>query len=118
MRHRKKNVKLGRKKQPREAMLKNLASSFILYEKVKTTKAKAKAVQPIVEKLITMSKENNLTVRRRLMQALPVKSSVEKCLEVLGPRYKERKSGYTRIIKLATPRVGDGAEMVQIEFVE
>jgi len=117
MRHRKKKTILGRKKQPREAMLKNLASSLILYEKIKTTRAKAKAIQPIVEKIITLSKDNNLTVRRRLMQKLPVSNAVKKCLEVLGPRYKERKSGYTRIVKLGTRRVGDGAEVVQIELV-
>ena len=98
-------------------MLKNMASSLILYEKVKTTKAKAKAIQPIVEKIITLSKNNNLTVRRRLIEKLPVKSAVSKCLEVLGPRYKERQSGYTRIVKLDSRRHGDGAEIVQIEFV-
>ena len=116
MRHRKKTIVLDRKKQPREAMLKNLACSLILYEKIKTTKAKAKATQAIVEKIITLAKKNNITVRRRLIQKLPIKNAVNKCLEVLGPRYRERRGGYTRIVKIG-PRLGDGAEIVQIELV-
>jgi large subunit ribosomal protein L17 len=116
MRHQKKGKILDRTKQPREAMLKSLATSLVIYEKVKTTKAKAKVVRSIVEKLITTAKNNNLTARRKLLQGLYHKKAVNKALEVLGPRYKERKGGYTRIIKLGT-RKGDGAEMVQIEFV-
>ncbi|MDX9893019.1 MAG: 50S ribosomal protein L17 [Patescibacteria group bacterium] len=116
MRHRQKTKILDRKKESREALLRSLATSIILYEKVKTTKAKAKAVKPMVEKLITVSKENNLTSRRKLLDVLYHKKAVKKALEVLGPRYKERRGGYTRIVKIGT-RQGDGAEMVQIEFV-
>ena len=116
MRHRKKGKILDRKIAPRQALLRNLATSIIIYEKVKTTKAKAKVVKPMVEKLITIAKTNNLTARRRLLQTLYHKKAVNKALEVLGPRYKERKGGYTRIINLG-PRKGDGAEMVFIEFV-
>ena len=97
-------------------MLRSLATSVIIYEKVKTTKAKAKAVKPLVEKLVTTAKKNDLTARRRLLDVLYHKKAVSKALEVLGPRYKERKGGYTRIINLGI-RQGDGAEMVQIEFV-
>lgn len=116
MRHRKKGKILDRKIAPRQALLRNLATSIIIYEKVKTTKAKAKVVKPIVEKLITIAKTNNLTSRRQLLQTLYHKKAVNKALEVLGPKYKDRKGGYTRIINLG-PRKGDGAEMVYIEFV-
>ena len=116
MRHAKKGKILDRKKAPREAMLRSMATSIILYEKIKTTSAKAKVLKPMVEKLITTSKKNNLTARRQLLEVLYHKKAVDKALEVLGPRYKERKGGYLRIIKIG-PRQGDGAEMVQIEFV-
>lgn len=107
---------LDRKKAPRELMLRNLASSIFIYEKVKTTFAKAKAVKAMVEKLITVAVKGDLSARRKLIQTLPQKMAVKKAMEVLGARYKERKGGYTRIIKLGK-RQGDGAEMVQIELV-
>ena len=116
MRHRNKKVILDRKKAPREALLKNLAAQVILYEKITTTHAKAKAIKPIVEKLITKSKVDNLSNRRALISYLPIKSSATKAFEVLGPRYKERPGGYLRITKLES-RLGDGAKMAQIEFV-
>jgi large subunit ribosomal protein L17 len=116
MRHRKKGKTLGRKKAPRESMFRNLASSLIIYEKITTTEAKAKAIRPIVEKLITVGKENNLTARRKLLQYLYVENAVKKVLEVLSPRYKDRKGGYTRITKIGE-RQGDGAKTAQIEFV-
>ena len=116
MRHRNKNKILDRKKGPRELMLRNLASSIILYEKVKTTRAKAAAVRPLVEKLITVSKAQDLTARRTLLEVLLQKNAVLNAMEVLGARYKERNGGYTRTIKLGA-RQGDGAEMVQIELV-
>ena len=116
MRHRKKGKILDRKKEPRKALLRNLATSVIIYEKVKTTKTKAKAVKPLVEKLVTIAKKNDLTARRKLLEVLYHKKAVNKTLEVLGPRYKDRKGGYTRIINLGR-RQGDGAEMAKIEFV-
>lgn len=116
MRHRNKNKILDRKKGPRELMLRNLASSIMLYEKVKTTRAKAAAVRPLVEKLITISKVGDLNARRALLEVLLQKNAVLKAMEVLSVRYKERNGGYTRTIKLGT-RQGDGAEMVQIELV-
>jgi len=116
MRHRKKGKILDRKKESRKALLRGLATSLILYEKIKTTEAKAKAVKPIVEKLITKGKKADLTARRELHKYLYVNNAVKKVLEDLSPRYKERKGGYTRIIKLGT-RVGDVAKIVQIEFV-
>lgn len=116
MRHRVKKTTLDRKKAPREAMLKNLASSILIYEKVKTTEAKAKAVKPLVEKMITVAKQGDLTARRRLIETLPQKMAVKKSMEVIGKRYKDRKGGYTRIVKLGN-REGDGAKIVQIELV-
>ncbi len=116
MRHRNKGKILDRKAASRKALLRNLATSIIIFEKVKTTKAKAKAVKPIVEKLITLAKNNNLTTYRKLQETLYHKKAIKKALEVLGPKYKERKGGYTRIINLKK-RQGDGAEIVQIEFV-
>ncbi|MBU0531784.1 50S ribosomal protein L17 [Patescibacteria group bacterium] len=116
MRHRNTTKTLGRKKAPREAMLKNLAQSVILYEKVKTTETKAKVVRSIVEKMITTAKAGDLTARRQLMKDLSTEGAVKKALEVLGPRYKERAGGYTRIVKIGT-RQGDGAPVVQLELV-
>lgn len=116
MRHRKKGKSLGRKKAPREAMLRNLATSVVLYEKVKTTEAKAKAVKPIVEKFITAGRKNDLQTRRRLLSYFYDKKAVDKVLEELSPRYKDRKGGYMRITKIGQ-RQGDGAKAVQLEFV-
>ncbi len=116
MRHRVKKTTLGRKKAPREMMLRNLASSVLIYEKIKTTEAKAKAVRSLVEKLITISKADDLTARRRLIETLPQKMAIKKTMEVLGKRYKNQKGGYTRIVKIG-PRPGDGAAMVQIELI-
>lgn len=107
---------MGRKKEPREMMLRNLASSVLIYEKVKTTKAKAKAVKPLVEKMITISKKGDLTARKSLIETLPQKMAVKKAMEVLGKRYESRKGGYSRIVNLGT-RQGDGAEMAQLELV-
>ncbi len=112
----KKGKKLDRKKGPREMMMRNLASSILMYEKVKTTEAKAKIVRPLVERMITMARTGSLTSRRTLLKVLLQKEAVKKALDVLGVRYKERNGGYTRIIKLGQ-RQGDGAEMVQIELV-
>lgn len=116
MRHRNKNKILDRKKGPRELMLRNLASSILLYEKVKTTRAKAAAVRPLVEKIITSAKVGDLNARRGLIKVLLQKNAVKKSLEVLGVRYKNRPGGYTRTTKLGV-RSGDGAEIVQIELV-
>lgn len=117
MRHQKKGKTLGRTKEPREALLRNLATSLIVYEKVKTTSAKAKLLRPFVEKLVTSAKKDTLHNRRLALQTLYTEGSVKKLFEVLGPKFKERPGGYTRITKLS-PRTGDNAEMAVIEFVE
>jgi len=97
-------------------LLNNLLTQIIIYEKVKTTEAKAKAIKPLIEKIITRGKNDTLNNRRILLSRLPIKKATKKVFEVLGPRYKDRKGGYLRIIKLGV-RKGDGAKIVQIEFV-
>jgi large subunit ribosomal protein L17 len=116
MRHRKHKKTLDRKSAPRKALLNNLACHLILYEKIKTTEAKARVLRPLVEKMITRSKADTLANRRILLGKLPIKSAVKKAFEVLGPKYKERKGGYVRIIKLGQ-RKGDMAKIAQIELV-
>lgn len=116
MRHRKKGKILDRKIGPRKALLRGLAVNLILYEKIKTTKAKARAVRSMVERLITRGKKNDLNARRYLLKYLYKELAVKKVLEVLSPKYKDRNGGYTRILKIGR-RQGDGAEMVQIELI-
>ncbi len=116
MRHRKSGKKLGRKQGPRASLMRNLAASVVLYEKVKTTEAKAKAVRPLVERAITRGKKPTLAARRLLMKLFYTEPPVRKILEVLGPRYATRPGGYTRIVKIG-PRQGDGGAMAQIELV-
>jgi large subunit ribosomal protein L17 len=116
MRHRKSGVTLDRKKGPRVALLRGLATSVILYEKITTTKAKAKAVRPQVERLITASKKGDLVARRMLSKGVYGDNVVKKLIEDLGPRYKNRAGGYLRITAIG-PRKGDGAEMVRLELV-
>lgn len=116
MRHRSKKVTLDRKSGPRKALLSGLVCQVILYEKIKTTEAKAKAIKPMVERVITRGKTDTLANRRILLSRLPIKKAVKKVFEVLGPKYKERAGGYLRLIKIG-PRKGDGANIVQIELV-
>ena len=121
MRKRKKGRKLSRKRDQRKALLKALASALLLNEKIKTTEAKAKEASSLVEKFITQAKKDNLTSRRLLAKSLgggrvASKKIVKKLMEEIAPRYKERKGGYTRIIKLG-PRKSNGAKMSIIELV-
>ena len=116
MRHRNVRGKLGRDAAARKALMRNLATSLVLYERVQTTRAKAKAIQPYVERIITTGKKGRLTDRRQLIPKLITENSVKKVMEVLGPRYKDRVGGYTRIVPMGY-RKGDGAPVVTIEFV-
>ena len=116
MRHRKTTKTLDRNTAARRALLRGLAESMILHEKIRTTKAKAKAVRALVERSIHMSKRGDLTARRHLLSTLYSETAVKKALEVIGPRYKNREGGYTRMVSVG-PRQGDGAEMVQMELV-
>lgn len=115
MRHLKKGRKLSLKRDQRRALLRSLAANFLLKEKIKTTEAKGKELRPFVEKFITRAKKNDLASRRYLLRYFS-KPIVKKLIEEIGPRYKNRKGGYTRIIKLG-PRRSDGAEMVIVELV-
>ncbi|MBU4482001.1 50S ribosomal protein L17 [Candidatus Parcubacteria bacterium] len=116
MRHQRTKRTLGRKTGPRKALLKNLLQSLILYEKIKTTGIKAKEIKPLMEKMVTCAKNDTLHNRREIMKIIPTNKAVSKLFEVLGRKYKERKGGYLRIVKLGE-RKGDGASMAQIEFV-
>lgn len=116
MRHRKVIKKLDRPAAQRKALLRNLASNLVLHEKIRTTEAKAKVLQSVVEKAITAGKKPTLTSRRKLLTLFYTEHPVNKILEVLGPRYAARPGGYTRIVKLGS-RKNDGAEMVRIELV-
>lgn len=116
MRHNTKGTILDRKKGPREALLRSLATSVLLREKVKTTRAKAKAAAPLVEKAITIGKNGGVGARRALASMLYGENVARKVVEVVSPRYKARNGGYTRITALGR-REGDGAEMVQIALI-
>jgi len=94
-----------------------LVCQLILYEKITTTLAKAKALRSLAEKMVTKAKKDTLANRRLLLSKLPIKNAVNKLLGVYGPKYLERKGGYLRIIKLNS-RKGDGAEMARVEFVK
>ena len=96
--------------------MRGLATSLIIHEKIKTTTAKAKAIRPVIEKLITTGKRGDLTARRRLTAYLTSNDVVKKVMEVLSPKYAQQKGSCTRIIKLGS-RKGDGAEMAMIEFI-
>src|SRR3989339_1344996 len=98
MRHQKKKNTLDRKNSTRRALFTNMAESFIIYEKITTTKAKAKLVSIIVEKLITIAKKQDLNARRELIKLLYTKNVVKKMMDVLGPRYKDKEGGFTRMV--------------------
>jgi len=115
MRKRKKGRKLSRKRDQRRALLKSLARNLILKEKIKTTEAKAKELSRFVSKFITHAKKGNLASRRYLARFFSPEV-VRKLINEIGPRYKERPGGYTRIIKLGA-RKSNGAKMVIIELV-
>ena len=117
MRHHVKKKILGRKAAPKRALLRNLATSLILYEKITTTKAKAKYLTPEIDKIITIGEISNLTNKRKLYDFLFSKNAVKKVFEVYGPRFKDRKGGYTTAVDLGR-RKGDSAEMSKIEFIK
>jgi large subunit ribosomal protein L17 len=101
----------------RKALLRSLATSVILYEKVKTTLPKAKEIRPIVEKLITTAKKGDLSAIRELNKYLLDEKAAQKLISELGPLYKDRNGGYTRIVKIQN-RFGDNASMAIIELLD
>ena len=118
MRHQKSKGKLSRDSAHRKALLANLCIEIIDHERIKTTEAKAKAVKPEIEKLITLAKRGDLHARRQATSTLqhPDKGIIYKLFDEVAPRYTERPGGYTRILKLG-PRRSDSTEMVYLELV-
>jgi large subunit ribosomal protein L17 len=117
MRHQRKRYQLSRTAAQRRALLRGLAKEVIDHERIQTTEAKAKAVKPEIEKLITLAKRGDLHARRQALSALGQdKFAVYKLFEEIAPRYTERAGGYTRILKLG-PRRSDSSEMVLLELV-
>ena len=117
MRHRLRGRSFSRKSAHRKAMFENLAAALIKHEQIRTTLPKAKDLRPIVEKLVTLGKRGGLHARRQAISELRDVGMVKKLFDVLGPRYKDRHGGYTRIVK-AGFRYGDNAPIAVIEFVD
>ena len=116
MRHRKAGIKLKRDIGARRALLRGLVTNVIQEERITTTVPKAKAARPLVEKMISLAKQDTLHARRQAAAFLLTRQSVEKLFEKLGPRFNQRNGGYTRIVKLGW-RKGDGAETAKLELV-
>src|ERR1700735_4363184 len=117
MRHQRQRYQLSRTASHRKALLMNLSKEVIEHERIQTTEAKAKAVKPEVEKLITLAKRGDLHARRQALSTLSQdKFAVHKLFVEVAPRYAERPGGYTRILKIGQ-RAGDATEMVFIELV-
>ena len=117
MRHARGYRRLNRTHEHRKALFSNMAGSLIEHEQIKTTLPKAKELRPVIEKLITLAKRGDLHARRQAAAQLKQDKDVAKLFEILGPRYKERSGGYTRVLK-AGYRYGDMAPMAIIEFVD
>jgi large subunit ribosomal protein L17 len=117
MRHHRAGKKLGRDSAHRRALYANLAGSLIEHGRIKTTEAKAKAVKPFAEQMITLGKRGNLAARRQAIAELRSQDVVHVLFADVAPRFADRPGGYTRIVKLG-PRVGDAAEMVYLELVD
>src|SRR6185295_17827079 len=117
MRHGKVHRKLNRTAEHRKAMFGNMCAALIKHEQITTTLPKAKELRPVVEKLVTLGKRGDLHARRQAIAQLRDVAMVKKLFDVLGPRYKERPGGYTRVLK-AGFRFGDNAPMAVIEFVD
>jgi len=114
--------KLGRTSDQRKALLRDLVTDLIIHEKITTTEAKAKELRKLADKMVTLAKDGSLSARRQAAQTVRFEAAdenqnaLQKLFSELGPRYTDRKGGYTRIIK-TTPRRGDAAPMAIIEFV-
>ena len=117
MAHRVDGRKLSRRQGPRLALYRNLTVSVLRYERIKTTEAKAKEVRGRVEHMITLAKRGDLTARRAVISQLPNEPLVvNKLFDEIAPKYADRTSGYTRIVRLGQ-RLGDAAEIVQLELI-
>jgi large subunit ribosomal protein L17 len=117
MRHQKKTIKLGRTAEHRKALLANQVCSLIEHQRIKTTLAKAKAVRPLAERMVTLGKNGSIHARRSALATLRQKNAVKKLFADIAPRSAERNGGYTRIVKLGQ-RKSDSARMAFIEWVD
>jgi large subunit ribosomal protein L17 len=117
MRHHRKGKKLGRDSSHRKALYSNLAGALIEHGRIKTTLAKAKAVRPIAEEMITLGRRGDLAARRQALAYLRSNDVVTTLFSEVAPRFTDRPGGYSRIVKLG-PRFGDAAEMAYLEFVD
>src|SRR3954470_12655562 len=117
MRHQKKTIKLGRTAEHRKALLANQVCSLIEHERIKTTLAKAKAVRPLAERMVTLGKDGSLHARRTALAVLRQKTAVKKLFDSIAPRSADRLGGYTRIVKLG-PRKSDSAPVAFLEWVD
>lgn len=117
MRHNMANRKLGRTSAHRAALFRNQLASMVLSERIITTLIKAKELRPLIEKLVTLGREDSVHNRRQAGRSLPDTELVKKLFEQIAPRFAQRPGGYTRIVKLG-PRRGDGAEMAILEFID
>ncbi|MFO7734176.1 MAG: 50S ribosomal protein L17 [Candidatus Aminicenantes bacterium] len=116
MRHKVTRGNLSRNTAHRRALLRNLVTSFLERERMRTTLVKARTARPIAEKMITLAKRGTLHARRQALAYMTKESAVKKLFDEIGPRFSERPGGYTRIVKLA-PRAGDGAQMAMLELI-
>jgi large subunit ribosomal protein L17 len=117
MRHQKKTLKLGRTAEHRKALLANQVCSLIEHQRIKTTLAKAKAVRPLAEKMVTLGKNGSIHARRTAFSTLRQKDAVKKLFDEIAPRSTDRNGGYTRIVRLGQ-RKSDSASMAFIEWVD
>jgi large subunit ribosomal protein L17 len=117
MRHNKSGRRLGRNSSHRSAMMRNMVTSLIQHEKITTTDARAKELRKLAERMITLGKRGDLHARRQAAMVLRDKKAVAKLFDLIGPRYKDRPGGYTRIVKLGA-RLGDNAPQSILELVE
>ncbi len=117
MRHRKAGRRLSRSSGHRKALYRNLIAELFRHERIRTTEAKARAIRPLAERLITLGKRGDLHSRRLAAARLNDPEMVKKLFEELAPRYRDRPGGYTRLLKLGQ-RQGDGAKMAILELVE
>ena len=117
MRHQKKTIKLGRTAEHRKALLANQVCSLIEHQRIRTTLAKAKAVRPLAEKMVTLGKKRSIHARRTAFAVLRQKDAVKKLFDEIAPRTADRNGGYTRIVKLGQ-RKSDAAQVAYLEWVD
>jgi large subunit ribosomal protein L17 len=118
MRHGNHKFKLASTPSHRKALIKNLCIELIDHGKIQTTETKAKAIKPVVEKLVTLAKVDTIANRRLAYAKLNNKMAVKALFETVAPKFKQRPGGYLRILKLADARLGDGAKTALVAFVE